>query len=122
MFASKGPPVDLRFELVCNDRVIEFAALTSKDKTVWLNTLSSTCDIVLEAEDDPNAAFAKVGTLMKLSGGGKRNKKWSSRYFTLRITEPDPALTYYASENDQNAKGTVLLSDVLEVGLPLSSI
>jgi hypothetical protein len=115
MFASKGPPADLRFELVCNDHVVEMAALTRKDKLSWLSALSASCDIVLEDEADPNAAYAKVGHLVKLSGGGKRSKNWSNRYFTLRITEPDPALSYYANEGDQNAKGTILLADVLEV-------
>jgi hypothetical protein len=115
IFSAKGPPMDMRFELICNDKTIEMAALTNKEKNSWLKALSSACDVVLEEEGDDLHSFAKVGNLMKLSGGGKRSKNWSQRYFTLRCTEPDPALSYYANEGDQTPKGSVLLADVLEL-------
>jgi len=111
--STKGPADELRFEVVCSDRVIELAAATRQEKRDWLGALSKACD--MDIKDETAELFALTGILLKCSGGGKRSKTWTTRFFTLQNEGPSPVLRYFAAEGDVKEKGNVPLSDVIDL-------
>jgi hypothetical protein len=113
---SKGPDEELRFELVCDGKVFELAAMSRSEKADWLAVLSRVCDLPIQGSDDGSGTtFAHQGVLLKQSGGGKRNKVWAQRFFTLRTEGVNPSLAYYSGPKESSLKGTILLEDVTEV-------
>ena len=111
---TKGPAEELRFEVVCSDRVFELAAATRQEKRDWLAALSKACEN-MEVLDETAEVFAMTGTLLKCSGGGKRSKAWTTRFFTLQNEGPAPVLKYFTAEGDTKEKGSVPLSDVVDL-------
>jgi hypothetical protein len=89
--------------------------MSRSEKVDWLAVLSRVCELPIEGSDDVNSHFAHQGNLLKQSGGGKRNKVWAQRFFTLRTEGPKAGLSYYSGPKESSLKGTILLEDVTEV-------
>lgn len=116
LFGPKAPDDDLRFEILTKDnQLLEFAALSRKEKKDWLAALAAACDVSVigAGTEAPTTALLK-GTLLKQSGGTKKSKSWDKRFFTLRAEK----LHYFAHESDKLVKGFIAVKAPFECTPP----
>ena len=111
--ASSLPSPELRFSVELEQgTTLEFAAPTRQEKARWIAVLCRATELEVEVGSAPDASFSHVGILQKQPGGSLALKKWQSRTFKLRETEPK-ALSYY--DEKEILKGQILISDIKEL-------